>query len=163
MLIFCSINTSNLPSYLNSNSDFTPLYHTTKSEMDLIMKLDNEYFKYSNDRDIRVFSHIAAAPLYSAFNINSIYDGNFIEIFSNKLIHEGIDTKKYSNACYYANEQSLDYIIIDAQYNWQLEESLWSCVEKIMDDGKYRVFKFRSDLWEYNINMKYVERYSKAE
>ena len=62
----------------------------------------------------------------------------------------------YEKACELAYEKEIEYSIIDAQYNWKLEQGLWPCIEKVLEFENYRVFKMRYDLWDWNIKQGYI-------
>lgn len=169
VLIISSLKTNRINNYIKNDDNHSWLYHTSISNIDFMNQFDNLILKESTDNDIRIVSQIESINLFSKYEFESVIgarfytidDPIFIDIFENKLdLDENQDESKFNNACYYANKEEIDYIIIDAQYNWQLESGLWSCVEKKFEFEQYRVFKTNYDYWEYNIREGYVTRNS---
>ncbi|MEG0576433.1 MAG: hypothetical protein RR500_01070, partial [Bacilli bacterium] len=124
---------------------------------------------YEDFDSLNVASHIYGLQLFSNYKLNNllsdrfayaiIEDDEFEQIFYRR--QPGIEDypANYEKSCSFAASKSLDYVILDAQYNWQLQEGLWPCSELLFEEGNYRVLKMNYDYWNWNILQGYTEKY----
>lgn len=154
---------------LKSGADFNMIYHAKQSELDIINKLQEEYLKFEDRSSFKIASHIYGIQLLNSVNIeNQLEDRFAYEKLENDEFErifyrrqpgfEDIDVN-YQHACTLAFEKETDYVILEAQYNWQLQEGLWPCSELLFEEGNYRVLKTNYDYWEWNILQGYTEKY----
>lgn len=159
---------------LNVDANFNNIYHTKNNEIELIEKLQNDYLKYENKNIFKIASHIYGIQLFSNIKIENLLEDRFSyeklekgdefeQIFYRRQPgFEDIDVN-YNHACSLAFEKQADYVILDAQYNWELQEGLWPCSELLFEEGNYRVLKMNYDYWEWNILQGYTEKYEFSE
>lgn len=164
---------SNKSTYM-INFDNDPIYHMDKKMIGTIRDFENYIQKNEIEMPITIISQIPSINLISDFEmINTIdyfvYRNNygsdksknsFYNLFAPFDYPEDKEDYDYEMACSYAINMKTDFVIIDAQYYWKLEDGLWPCIEKISDDGKYRIFKIREDLWRYNLGLGYTEDFT---
>ncbi|MEA4821212.1 MAG: hypothetical protein VB122_03095 [Erysipelotrichales bacterium] len=167
ILKLCQISVPNF----KVDDDYNYLYHTKNSELELVSKLENDYFKlnYDNMEQINIASHIYGIQLFSNYNLNNLLNDRFsyavIEndefekiFFRRQPTFEDYEVD-YERACYLASTKELEYVILDAQYNWKLQEGLWPCSEVLFEYENYRILKLNYDYWEWNKIQGYTEAY----
>lgn len=168
VLSICNLNLMFSKMQFNFTSDYNRIYHIDESELELIRNFEQYLTVNGEEKDeIVVISQIFGIDVISNYDISNIFDfivwrtpnknGEFFETFKRKTHMDIEENRNTSKGCRYANERNVEYLLIDAQYNWDIEEGMWSCIEKIIDENGFRIFKLRYDLWEYNINMGYVQ------
>ncbi|MCH1940235.1 hypothetical protein [Holdemania massiliensis] len=62
----------------------------------------------------------------------------------------------YLKACSLLRDKKVQYTVIDAQYNWELESGIGYCGEKIFEKENYRVFKMHYDWLQWSMPEEYV-------
>lgn len=158
VLATTSIINSRIPNYISFEEDLNRIYHSSDVEYNTVKILTKDYLLNTDDSEINVVSHISGAPLFSEVPINSLVDYRFMymdteenELFVKKYNDQGHNGIQYNKACSVALKYNVDLFIIDAQHNWQLEEGLWPCIEKMFEYENFRVFKMRADLYKINL------------
>ena len=176
-------------STIDNRDDYSYIYHTSKLEMNVINSLDqihiNTYNSVIDDEEkrnpfihdgiIKVASQIYGAQLYSnldeyygkfenqladRFSYQIIDTDEFEQVFSRRIPGYDLPDVDYTKACTLAYDKQLDYVILEAQYNWELQTGLWPCSYQVGEDiGTYRILKMDYEYWQYNIDMGYTEIY----
>lgn len=163
-ILFCfHNNTNNLFNHLELNDqDYSKLYHTNMLEIELIDKLSNEYL--INDEEPIVIAQQIYSPFVLTnedidFVVPNFYDfesankeeNEFQKIFFKNM--PGVDKVEgdYMQVCELSQKREVDYFIIDAQYNGDLENGIGYCGEKLFEMGNYRVFKAHYDWLEWSM------------
>lgn len=62
----------------------------------------------------------------------------------------------YLQACPLLRDKEVQYMVIDAQYNWELESGIGYCGEKIFEKENYRVFKMHYDWMQWSMPEEYI-------
>lgn len=62
----------------------------------------------------------------------------------------------YLKACTLLRDKKVQYTVIDAQYNWELESGIGYCGEKIFEKENYRIFKMHYDWLQWSMPEEYV-------
>lgn len=166
-LIFCQINIFKFNVNFNELDDYNYIFHTTNKDISTFKLLD-EYLIKNDFKDSYIFaSQIYGTGMYSKMNIENEFnwqtqylqdlnETNFTTVFFRREPNSDDYEVNYEKACELAYEKEIEYSIIDAQYNWKLEQGLWPCIEKVLEFENYRVFKMRYDLWDWNIKQGYI-------
>lgn len=83
-------------------------------------------------------------------NIHEIFskddsDSKLNQIFMIKTneLQYGTYVPPFSETCSLLKEAETQFVIVEAQYNWDVENGLGYCGEKIYEVGDYRVFRMR--------------------
>lgn len=150
------------------NDDYNYIYHTTNNDIKLFEEFDKYLYMNDQKEEYKVISQAYGTGMFSKLNINNLFnwqthylqkldETNFSTVFYRREPNSDDYEVDYNQACQLAYEKDAEYVIIDAQYNWQLESGMWPCLEKIFEVNNYRVFKIRYDMWEYNIKQGFVE------
>lgn len=160
-----------------ADEDYDSTYHASKEQMKVIQEFSDEFLPaykmcrvesedeyYTDNVDdgtIKVASQIYGAPLFTEETI--------INTLGDRYAYVGIDTNEYEKtfarrqpgydlpdanyqyACTLAINSWTDYVILDAQYNWELQENMWTCASDVMDEGYYRVLMTNNRYWKWNI------------
>lgn len=145
--------------FANKGSDFNHLYHTSNKEIEVLDKLEVDYLVYE-DEPITVASQIYSteslmftkvknviknfADLDGMLNKND-FDSQFQRIFYRRSPSVEDIGANYLDACKFAREKNVEYVILDAQYNWELETGIGYCGEKLFEMHNYRVFQMHYD------------------
>ena len=131
---------------------------------------------YIHDDQIRIASQIYGAQLFvnpkysiyggidnlleDRFAYTVIENSEFEQVFSRRIPGYDLPDVDYTKACSLAYDKKLDYVIVEAQYNWELQTGLWPCSYQVGEDiGTYRILKMDYEYWDYNISMGYTEVY----
>ncbi|MEG0239403.1 MAG: hypothetical protein RR643_04565 [Anaerorhabdus sp.] len=150
------------------NDDYNYIYHTTNNDIKLFEEFDKYLYMNDQKEEYKVISQAYGTGMFSKLNIINLFnwqthylqkldETNFSTVFYRREPNSDDYEVDYNQACQLAYEKDAEYVIIDAQYNWQLESGMWPCLEKIFEVNNYRVFKIRYDMWEYNIKQGFVE------
>lgn len=178
--------TDKLLNYLNTSDDYSYLYHCSNKDLQVVEVLD-EIHKSSYDNKIdeeirnpfihdgivKLGSQIYGAQLLSTieeedvenvlrdrFSYQIIDTDEFEQVFSRRIPGYDLPDVDYTKACTLAYDKQLDYVILEAQYNWELQTGLWPCSYQVGEDiGTYRILKMDYEYWQYNIDMGYTEIY----
>ncbi|NCB33569.1 MAG: hypothetical protein EOM64_06760 [Erysipelotrichia bacterium] len=160
-----------------ADADFDSMYHASKEQMGIIKDFSDEfltayhtcrvesedefYTDNVDDGSIRVASQIYGTPLFTNVKVNNLLGDRFAyvkidtdeyeQIFARRQPGYNLPDVSYEHACSWAMKRYTDYIILDAQYNWQLQEGLWTCASDIYDEGYYRILMFNTRYWNWNI------------
>lgn len=155
--------------YLNFGPDYNSIYHTSNKEIAVMDKLSNDYLKHEEKKSFNIASQIYGAQFFTHFDVTNLLEDRFSYIVMGDSEFERIFYRRipgfedvevdYTHACSLAFEKNTDYVILDAQYNWQLQEGLWSCSELLFEEDTYRVLKMNMEYWQSNIKQGYVEEY----
>ena len=149
--------------------DFNHLYHIDDGDIEVMEILERDYLSKDDKQSYNFASQIYGAQLFSKEKIDNILEDRFAYVVFDSSEFERVfyrrqpgveDTEvDYSHACGLALSKNLDYVIIDAQYNWQLQEGLWPCAEVLFEHDYYRVLKMNYDYYNYNLQQGIVEEY----
>ena len=169
--------------YINFDyEDYNFPYHITQSELNVITYLDNIYMndisdenidaekeknEFINDGKLKVASHIYGLQLFTKspsenaledrFSYAIINSDEFEQVFARRIPGYDLPEVNYEKACSLAYSKKLDYVVIDAQYNWELQTGLWPCTYQAGEDfGTYRILKMDYHYWNYNISQGYT-------
>lgn len=169
--------------YINFDyEDYNFPYHITQSELNVITYLDNIYMndisdenidaekeknEFINDGKLKVASHIYGLQLFTKspsenaledrFSYAIINSDEFEQVFARRIPGYDLPEVNYEKACSLAYSRKLDYVVIDAQYNWELQTGLWPCSYQAGEDfGTYRILKMDYQYWNYNISQGYT-------
>lgn len=152
-----------------NEENFNTIYHTSNIDMNVINKLSEEYLKYDNKDEINIASQIYGGQFFSNFNINNQLEDRFSYAVRDESEYERVFYRRepgfedlsvdYEHACTLAFENQTDYVILEAQYNWKLQEGLWPCSELLFELENYRVLKMNYEYWEWNIQQGYTQKF----
>lgn len=145
-----------------NDEDYNPLYHVDNLELEVLQRFDDEILLNSGEVTI-VASQIYSSEAFTTANIinvkNNIYtygdeksdEAEFQRIFYRYEV--GLDEVKgdYIRACELAQAKDVQYVILDAQYNRDLEFGIGYCGEKVLEVEQYRVFKMHYDWLEWSM------------
>lgn len=167
--------------------DHNFMYHISQEELDIIQAVEGQYVATLEDEEnldeekaknpfledgtLRIASQIYGAQLFTYVDSRNMLEDRFSyvmldsdefeQVFVRRVPGYDLPEANYEHACALAYDKKVDYVILDAQYNWELQTGLWPCSYEVlteMDKGNYRVLKMDYQYWEYNINQGYVER-----
>ena len=162
-------------------SDHNFMYHVSQNELNIIQAVESQYIStledtenleaekaknpFLEDGTLRLASQIYGAQLFTyTESMNMLEDRfsyvmldteEFERVFVRRIPGYELPEANYNHACSLAFDKKIDYVILDAQYNWELQTGLWPCSYEVlteMDKGNYRVLKMDYEYWEYNIN-----------
>ena len=165
-LIF-GIISSNLWSYLDFTGNIHPIYHVHKNEVEVMEKLKEYVDKEQIDQPIRLVTQIYGTHLITDMDVsilNSTRIDNQTELLQKTdersfldqifLIKDGYTmaefTQPFSETCKVTKFFNTDFVILNAQYNWDVENGLGYCAEKVVEVGNYRVFRMRFEWLDNN-------------
>ena len=167
MLFALKVATFRLPHF--TLKEFNHLYHIDDGDIEVMEILERDYLSKDDKQSYNFASQIYGAQLFSKEKIDNILEDRFAYVVFDSSEFERVfyrrqpgveDTEvDYSHACGLALSKNLDYVIIDAQYNWQLQEGLWPCAEVLFEHDYYRVLKMNYDYYNYNLQQGIVEEY----
>ncbi|MEA4821267.1 MAG: hypothetical protein VB122_03385 [Erysipelotrichales bacterium] len=156
-------------SNLEKKENYNYIYHTDNQDIKIIEKLSEEYLKFEGKDQFNIASQIYGAQFFTNFNITNLLEDRFSYVVREVSEFERVFYRRtpgyddllvdYNHACSLAFEKQTDYVILDAQYNWKLQEGLWPCSELLFEDGNYRILKMNYDYWEWNILQGYTEKF----
>ncbi len=133
------------------SDSYNVFYHTSNDEIEVFQQL--EKFITSGETPV-VASQIYSSDVFADYPIINIKDNilvypdsdlsNEAELQRILYRHEpGLRevSADHIQACILMQEKNVEYVILDAQYNPNLESGVGYCGEKIFEVGAYRVFK----------------------
>ena len=89
-----------------------------------------------------------------------IDNSEFEQVFARRIPGYELPDVDYNKACSLAYNKQLDYVVLDAQYNWELQTGLWPCSVQVGQDiGTYRILKMDYAYWQENIDLGYTQVY----
>lgn len=158
--LIVGIISSNLWNYLDFTGNIHPLYHVNKDEVEVMEKLKEYIEKEQISQPIRLVTQIYGTHLITDMDVsilNSTRIDNQAELFEKSderskldqifLIKDGYITAEYeqpfTQTCKITKYFKTDFVILNAQFNWDVENSLGYCAEKVVEVGNYRVFRMR--------------------
>lgn len=159
IFVFHSFGITN---YINkTNEKFSPMYHTSSIEIDLLDKFNKEYW-INDEKPIKIAQQIYSPWVLTNENVEFLIDNfydytidestetQFQKIFFRNM--PGVDPIKgdYLKVCELSKEREIDYFIIDAQYNNELENGLGYCADLLFEYENYRVFEAHYDWLEWS-------------
>lgn len=154
---------------INTSPEYNTIYHTTQKELDVMDTLSNDYLKFEEKDSFKIASQIYGAQFFTQFEVENVLEDRFSYIVMEESEFERVFYRRvpgfedvevnYDHACALAYEKNTDYVILDAQYNWQLQEGLWSCSQLLFEADNYRVLKMNYDYWEWNMLQGNIEKY----
>jgi hypothetical protein len=144
-----------------NDDDYNPLYHTNNLEIEVLDKFKKEVLLGKEGTTI-IASHIYSSESFTDANIknvkNNLYtygdersnEAEFQRVFYR--YEPGLEKIEgdYINACELAQEKNVEYVILDAQYNMELENGIGYCGDKVLEIGPYRVFEMHYDWLEWS-------------
>ena len=141
-----------------------------------VKDLEEKRNPFIHDGHVNIASQIYGAQLFMDPNY-SIYaevenlledrfayvvmeNSEFEQVFARRIPGYELPEVNFEKACSLAYNKQVDYVIIDAQYNWELQDGLWPCSYQIGEDmGTYRILKMDYNYWEENIKQGYTQIY----
>lgn len=112
-----------------------------------------EYTKYGTINNL----------LEDRFAYTIIETSEFEQVFARRIPGYDLPEVDYNKACSLAYNNKVDYVVLDAQYNWELQTGLWPCSVQVGEDiGTYRILKMDYAYWQENIDLGYTEVYEPA-
>lgn len=145
--------------FSKKDEDFNPLYHTSNKEIEVLEEF-TEKFLSPSDKPIIIASQIYSTESLTTANLkNTIknfadldgmikfndFDHQFQRVFYRRSPAVEDIGADYLKACEFAKEKDVEYVILDAQYNWELETGIGYCGEKLFEMHNYRIFKMHYD------------------
>ncbi|MEG1462785.1 MAG: hypothetical protein RSC48_06715, partial [Anaerorhabdus sp.] len=153
--------------------NYNYIYHTDNQDIKVIEKLSEEYLKFEEKDQFNIASQIYGGQFFTDYKITNLLEDRFSYVMRELSEFERVFYRRtpgyddllvnYNHACSLAFEKQTDYVILDAQYNWELQEGLWPCSELLFEEDNYRVLKMNYDYWEWNILQGYTEKYEFSE
>ncbi len=162
MLIVLTLGviSSNVWTYLDFSGQIDPIYHVNKQEVEVLNQLKNYIEKEQMYRQIRIVTQIYGTHLLTDLDVsilNRTRIDNQADLFSKNdsrsilnqifLIKDGYIKAEFeqpfSETCKITKHFNTDFVILNAQYNWDVENGLGYCAEKVVEVGNYRVFRMR--------------------
>ena len=158
--LLIGIISSNVWSYLDFSGKTHPLYHVDKEEVRVLEQLEEYIEKEQMSQPVRIVTQIYGTHLLTDMSVliqNSTRIDNQPELFQKSdersildqifLIKDGYITAEFeqpfSETCRITKHFNTDFVILNAQYNWDVEHGLGYCAEKVIEVGNYRVFRMR--------------------
>lgn len=158
--LLIGIISSNVWSYLDFSGKTHPLYHVDKEEVRVLEQLEEYIEKEQMPQPVRIVTQIYGTHLLTDMSVliqNSTRIDNQSELFQKSdersildqifLIKDGYITAEFeqpfSETCRITKYFNTDFVILNAQYNWDVEHGLGYCAEKVIEVGNYRVFRMR--------------------
>ncbi|NLP21493.1 MAG: hypothetical protein GX368_01555 [Erysipelotrichaceae bacterium] len=144
-----------------NDDDYNPLYHTNNLEIEVLDRFKKEFLLDKEETTI-IASQIYSVESFTDANIknvkNNLYtygdeksnEAEFQRVFYR--YEPGLEKIEgdYINACELAQEKNVEYVILDAQYNMELENGIGYCGDKVLEIGPYRVFEMHYDWLEWS-------------
>lgn len=145
-----------------NDEDFNHLYHVDNLEIEVLDRFNKEILNNTNE-EVIIASQIYSSEAFTIANIknvkNNIYtygndksdEAEFQRIFYRYEI--GLEEIKgdYIRACELSKQREVKYVILDAQYNRDLENGIGYCGQKVLEVGNYRVFEMHYDWLEWSM------------
>lgn len=163
-ILLMGIVTSDLWIYLDFSGKVDPIYHVTKDELKVFRELKTYLAKEEISENINLISQIYGNHLITDIHftlINTTRIDSLDELYKqtddlsliNQIFYiktgESMPyTPPYNQTCLLTRKLDVDFIIVEAQYNWDVENGLGYCAEKIFEVGNYRVFRMRYEWLE---------------
>lgn len=111
--------------------------------------------EYQNSIKTKVVNLLADRFSYQIIDTDA-----FERTFARRYPGISLPEADYEQACSLAFSKNVDYVILDAQYNYQLQDGLWPCSKMVLDRSPYRVLKMDYDYWQENIKLGYTKDYT---
>lgn len=145
------------------------IYHTTNQDIEVMEKLNNDYLQFEDKDHFNIASQIYGGQFFTKSNVTNLLEDRFSYFVLDVSEFERVFYRRtpgyedipvdYKHACTLAFEKETDYVILEAQYNWQLQEGLWPCSELLFEEGTFRILKMNYEYWEYNIQQGFTEKF----
>lgn len=153
-----------------AEEDYNRQYRISQKDLTMSQLFDENILQYSDKKINKVASHIYGIQLLTKhdnvmnllgdrFSYLLVENDEFEKTFARRYPGYELPEADYEKACTLAYEKKLDYVILDAQYNWMLQDGLWACSAVVLESDVYRVLKMDYDYWQSNINLGYVKDY----
>jgi len=158
IFVMGTINSDVWP-YLDFSGKTDPIHHVNKDELNVFKKLEDYVAQEEMREPINIIVQIHGAHLLTNLELNrqtSQRINNIEDLFSKQddgsklnqifLIKDSSEVKftpPYKETCQLTQAIDTQFVIVEAQYNWDVEHELGYCAEKIFEVGNYRVFRMR--------------------
>lgn len=168
-----------------ADEDYDPEYHASKLDLQVIQDFNDEYLTaYStcpvkvnadyatnniDDGRIKVASQIYGAQLFTARRIYNTLEDRYAYVIMDDSEYERVFARRqpgynlpdadFNRACPLALSNNTDYIILAAQYNWELQDAMWPCAPSVYENGDYRILMMNRRYYEWNVYKEYVPTY----
>lgn len=144
-----------------NDEDYNPLYHVNNLEIEVLDKFKKEIL-INKEGPVIIASQIYSAESFTDANIINIKanlyskgneqstEAEFQRVFYR--YEPGLEKIEgdYINACELAQERNVEFVIIEAQYNMELEDGIGYCGDKVLEVGSYRIFEMHYDWLEWS-------------
>lgn len=157
-----------LPLYVNETNDYNVTYHASNSEIEIMQKLEMGHFLNDN-RKVKIASQLYGAQLFThkwvqntvedRFSYAVIDSSEYEQVFARRYPGYDLPDANYDKACSLAFSKNTEFVILDAQYNYELQDGLWPCSYVLFESGVYRVLKLDYDYWRENVDLGYTVDY----
>lgn len=145
-------------------------YRVPQVDYEAVKNFENNILQFNDKESYNVISHVYGLENLTKYKVDNLLEDRFAYIYINdgdefqtmfarRYPGYNLPEVSYEKACTLAFERDVEYVILDAQYNWMLQEGLWPCSVVVDDYGIYRVLKMDYEYWESNIKLGYVEDY----
>ena len=141
---------------------YNPLYHLKQLEIDVLSKFEKEILNGRSETTI-IASQIYSSEAFTNANIKNVKDNlykygddpseeaEFQRIFYRQ--QPGLEVVKgdYLKACELAQKRNVEFVIIEAQFNPDLEDGIGYCGQKVLEVENYRIFEMHYDWLEWSM------------
>lgn len=155
------IYTSDVWPYLDFSGNIDPIHHVSKDQIEVFNQLETYIYQEKIEQPINIIAQIHGAHLLTELelnrqssqridNVEALFsktdDASKInQIFMIKDSNERLYMPPYNETCQLTESINTQFIIVEAQFNWDVEHELGYCAEKIFEVSNYRVFRMRYD------------------
>jgi hypothetical protein len=159
LIIFGYRSSINYISQYFQEKDLNNIYHVSNSDLDILDQLQ-EYIRLT-EVDGKVASQVYSIKLLTDGNmsnsvslriddLDALYmkddvDSIFLQIFHRRLYNDVKREEPLSRVCEVTQKKDIQYVIVETQYNWIIEDGLGYCGEVILNNDRYRVYNMRYD------------------
>ncbi len=152
---------SDLWPYLDFRESLDHIHHVNKNEIEVLKQLEDYVHIENINEPVNIIVQINAAHILTDMqivrqtsqridNLALLYESDSISAKLNQIFYVktyefqlGSYHPPFTETCTLTKEVGTQFVIVEAQYNWDVENGLGYCAEKIFEVGDYRVFRMR--------------------
>ena len=146
------------------DEDYNALYHVDDKELRVLSTFKSFVKENNIEEPITVMSHIYSMEAFTDLNVINTKN-NLItadpEDMSDEALYQrlsyryepGLDEEDRSNSEHYCRllqDRDVQYAIVEAQYNWDMQDGLGYCAQQIIEEENYRIFEMHYELLEWS-------------
>ncbi|MCF0110170.1 MAG: hypothetical protein HUJ57_08975, partial [Erysipelotrichaceae bacterium] len=144
--------------------DYNPLYHVDNLELNVLKSFKSIVKSNSVEEPVVVMSQIYSSQAFTDLDLVNTKN-NLITAPADDMSDEALyqrlsyryepglpeaDRTNSNHYCRLLQDRDVKYAIVEAQYNWDMQDGLGYCAQQIHEEGTYRIFEMHYEWLEWS-------------